>query len=129
MGEAAEATGLGQLFVTVGNLAQAQHFLEIAVAANPDDAAANVYLGVVYRALGDAIRAEQTFGRVAPVTLAQPGFHLFAADIYEKAENNAAAYQAYCEVIRLVGQWDIAVEGVKRNAAALNRPATCTQIP
>lgn len=129
VGEAAEATGLGQLFVTVGNLAQAQHFLEIAVAANPDDAAANLYLGVVYRALGDAIRAEQTFGRVAPVTLAQPGFHLFAADIYEKAENNAAAYQAYCEVIRLVGQWDIAVEGVKRNAAALNRPATCTQIP
>lgn len=129
VGEAAEATGLGQLFVTVGNLPQARHFLERAVAANPNDAAANLYLGVVYRALGNETGAEQAFGRVAAATLVQPGFHLFAAAIYEKAENNAAAYQAYCEVIRLVGQWDVAVEGVKRNAAALNQPATCTNPP
>jgi predicted Zn-dependent protease len=129
VGEDAAAAGLGQLFVTVGNLPQARHFLEIAVAANPNDAAANLYLGIVYRALGNETGAEQAFSRVAPVTLAQPGFHLFAAAIYEKAENNAAAYQAYCEVIRLAGQWDVAVQGVNRNAAALNQPATCTHIP
>lgn len=129
VGESAEATGFGQLFVTVGNLPQARHWLEMAVAANPNDAAANLYLGVVYQALGQGEQAEQSFSRVAPETLAQPAFYLFAADIYEKAGNHAAAYQAYCTTIQLAGQWDIAVQGVERNAAALNQPPTCLASP
>ena len=120
-------TGLGQLFVTVGNLPQARRFLELAVEANSNDAAANLYLGVVYQALGQGKQAAEAFGRVAEETLAQPGFHLFAADIYEKAGNYAAAYQAYCETIRLAGRWEVAVQGVERNAAALNQPVTCKQ--
>jgi hypothetical protein len=125
VGEIPEMTGLGQLFVTVGNLPQARRFLELAVEANRNDAAANLYLGVVYQALGQGEQAAEAFSQVAEETLAQPGFHLFAADIYEKAGNYAAAYQSYCETIRLAGRWEVAVQGVERNAAALNQPATC----
>ncbi|MCL4871017.1 MAG: hypothetical protein KJ063_18820 [Anaerolineae bacterium] len=117
--------GLGQLFVTVGNLSAAQELLEPVVKRLPNDAAANLYLGVVYRASGQEVLAEERFNQIPPATLAQPGFHLFAADIYERAGNFAAAYDAYCETIRLAGPWTAAVQGAERSAAALNREPGC----
>jgi predicted Zn-dependent protease len=99
--------------------------LEPVVESVPNDAAANLYLGVVYRALGEEALAEERFSQIPPATLAQPGFHLFAADIYERAGNFAAAYAAYCETIRLAGQWEIALQGAERNAAALNQDPGC----
>lgn len=121
VGIARDQVALGQLFTNVGNLAEAQRQFEEAVARDPGEDTANLYLGLLYRARGREADAAPLLARVGARTLDRGDVQILAGSIYEQAGNAPAAVEAYQRAIAAGERTFAAYSGLARAAMAAKR--------
>jgi Flp pilus assembly protein TadD len=119
---ARDRVALGQLFVTVGNLARAEEAFAEAVRRDPGEETASLYLGLLYRAGGREAEAAPLLARLGTDRLDRADVQMLAGAIFERAGNTAAASEAYQRAVALGERSPAAYLGIARTALAANRP-------
>ena len=117
-----DQVSLGQLFVAVGNLAEAQKQFEEAVSRDPGEETANLYLGLIYRATGREAEAAGRLARAGSRVLERVAVQLLAGSIFERAGSAVAAVDAYQRAVSLGERSLSAYSGLARAGLAANRP-------
>jgi tetratricopeptide (TPR) repeat protein len=118
---ARDQVALGQLFTAAGNLDEAQREFEEAVARDPREETANLYLGLIDRATGREAEATERLGRVGAGTLARADVQTLAGSICEQAGNAPAAVEAYQRAVSLGDRSPGAYASLARASLAANR--------
>jgi Tfp pilus assembly protein PilF len=117
-----DEVALGQLYTSVGNLDAARRELEAAIARDPDDETANLYLGIIERATNREAEAKERLSRVDAELLERADVQRLAGSVYEQAGNPAAAVGAYQRAIELGDRSADAYTMLGRAALAAKRP-------
>jgi tetratricopeptide (TPR) repeat protein len=117
-----DQVSLGQLFVAVGNLAEAQKQFEEALSRDPGEETANLYLGLIYRATGREAEAAGRLAQIGSRVLERPAVQTLAGSIFERAGNAAAAVNAYQRAVSLGDRSLSAYAGLARAGIAANSP-------
>jgi len=117
-----EQVSMGQLFVAVGNLLEAQRRFEEALSRDPGEETANLYLGLIYRATGREAEAAGRLARAGSRVLERAAVQLLAGSIFERAGNAAASVDAYQRAVSLGERSLSAYSGLARAGLAANSP-------
>jgi Tfp pilus assembly protein PilF len=116
-----DRVALGQLFTAMGNIDGAQQHFEEAVARDPGEETANLYLGLIYRARRRESEAADRLARAGSGTLERADVQLLAGSIFEGAGNPAEAVGAYQRAVSLGARSLAVYTGLARAAVAANQ--------
>jgi tetratricopeptide (TPR) repeat protein len=105
----------------MGTLDVAQQQFEEAVARDPGEETANLYLGLIYRARRREAGAADRLARAGRGTLERADVQLLAGSIFEGAGNPAEAVGAYQRAVSLGARSLAVYTGLARAALAANR--------